>query len=95
MKLHFTNRIAAGCLASAFCLLPSLASAHPGHHHPVVDDGFGALRSSFLHLHGNLEIGLVACALAAVIVFSITKKAPIRAAAALTFCGSLGLLAFS
>jgi hypothetical protein len=95
MKLHSVNRVAAGCLASAFCLLPSLAYAHPGHHHPVVDDGLGALRANFLHLHGNLEIGLAACALAAVIVISMARKTPLRVAAALTFCGSLGLLAFS
>lgn len=82
-------------MASALFLLPSIAAAHPGHYHPDETDEFDALRANFLHLHGNFEIGLAACALAAVIVFIIARKKPVRIAAAITLCGSLAMLAFS
>ena len=49
--------------------------AHPGHFHPGEEDEFDALRANFLHLHGNLEIGLAALALAAVVVFGINRNA--------------------
>jgi hypothetical protein len=95
MKHRLKNRVIAGCMTSALCLLPSIAAAHPGHHHPDENDEFDALRANFLHLHGNLEIGLAACALAGVIVFIIARKRPVRIAAAITLCGSLAMLAFS
>ena len=71
---------------------PSLLMAHPGHYHPGEEDEFDALRANFLHLHGNLEIGLAALALAAVVVFGISSKRPVRIAAAIAFGGSLALL---
>lgn len=75
------------------CLsFPSLLLAHPGHYHPGEGDEFDALRANFLHLHGNLEIGLAAFALASVLVFGISRKRPVRIAAAIAFGGSLALL---
>jgi hypothetical protein len=79
--------------AAGFCLLPSLALAHPGHYHPDEQDEFDALRASFLHLHGNLEIALAVAALASAAVFMILRNRPARLAAALTFCGALTSLA--
>lgn len=93
MKSKLSNRVAAACLASALALVPSIAAAHPGHYHPGEDDEFDSLRANFLHLHGNLEIGLALCALAAVVSFGITTKKPVRVAAAITFCASVALLA--
>lgn len=84
-----------GIIRSAIIALlsfPSLLMAHPGHHHPGEEDEFDALRANFLHLHGNLEIGLAALALAAVVVFGISRKRPVRIAAAIAFGGSLALL---
>ena len=80
-------------LAACLILLPSLALAHPGHHHPGEEDEFDALRANFLHLHGALEISLALLAVAAVVVFKINKNRRVRMGAALAFGGSLALLA--
>lgn len=80
-------------LAAALCLLPALASAHPGHLHPGEEDEFDALRANFLHLHGFLEIGLATLALASVGLFIMNRNRPVRIAAAITFSGSLAVIA--
>lgn len=80
-------------IAAALAFLPSLAMAHPGHHHPGEEDEFDALRANFFHLHGYLEIGLAALALASVGLFIMNRNRPVRIAAALTFGGSLAVIA--
>lgn len=80
-------------LAAVLCLLPALASAHPGHLHPGEEDEFDAIRANFLHLHGFLEIGLAALALASVGLFIMNRNRPVRIAAAITFGGSLAVIA--
>lgn len=80
-------------LAAALCLLPTLAMAHPGHHHPGEEDEFDALRANFFHLHGYLEIGLAALACASVGLFIMNRNRPVRIAAAITFGGSLAVMA--
>jgi hypothetical protein len=81
--------------AVALISTTGLLMAHPGHYHPGEEDEFDALRATFLHLHGNLEIGLAAAAVAAVLVFGISNKRPLRVAAAIALCASLaGIAAF-
>jgi len=80
-------------LTAALCLLPALASAHPGHYHPGEEDEFDALRANFLHLHGSLEIGLALLALGAAIVVMAFPKRPVRIASAVTLGASLAILA--
>ena len=76
-------------IAAALCLLPSLASAHPGHFHPGEEDEFDALRANFLHLHGSLEIGVACLAIAALVVFIMNRNRAPRVAAALVMVGAL------
>lgn len=71
------------CLTAVICLAPSLALAHPGHFHPGEEDEFDALLSNFLHLHGYLEFGLAALALAAAVLFFTNRNRPVRLAAAI------------
>lgn len=80
-------------LAAALFLIPTLVMAHPGHHHPGKDDKFDALRANFFHLHGYLEIGLTALALASVGLFIMNRNRSVRIAAAITFGGSLAVIA--
>jgi hypothetical protein len=81
-------------VARLLAFLPALAAAHPGHYHPPgEDDEFDQLRADYLHLHGPLEIGLAAVALAAVVLFKRNPDRKVRLAAALAFGGSLALIA--
>ncbi len=70
-------------LTAVICLAPSLALAHPGHFHPGEEDEFDALQANFLHLHGYLEFGLAALALAAAVLFFTNRNRPVRLAAAI------------
>ena len=75
-------------------LAPAIAAAHPGHYHPPgEDDEFDQLRADYFHLHGYLEIGLLALAAAAVAVFRFHPNRKMRIAAFITFGGSLALIA--
>lgn len=78
--------------AFALFLLPSLALAHPGHYHPGEEDEFDALRASFLHLHGSLEIGVACLAVAGLLVFMMSRKRPVRLAAAAAVVGAVVFL---
>ena len=80
-------------LAAGLVLLPALASAHPGHYHPEEHDEFDALRANFLHLHGNLEIGLLVLAAVCAITFHVSRSRPLRIAAALACGGALAMFA--
>lgn len=80
-------------LAAALCLIPTLAMAHPGHHHPGEEDEFDAFRANFFHLHGYLEIGLATLSLASVGLFLMNRNRPVRIAAAITISGSLATIA--
>lgn len=82
-------------LAAGLSLLPALAFAHPGHYHPGEEDEFDAMRASFLHVHGTLEIGLVCVAVAAAIVFMMNRNRPARIAAAITAVGAIAVLGIS
>jgi len=73
----------------ALCLLPSLASAHPGHYHPGEEDEFDALRANFVHLHGSLELGVACLGLAGLAGFIMNRNRPLRIAAALVMVGAL------
>ncbi|WP_035609447.1 hypothetical protein [Haloferula sp. BvORR071] len=74
-------------------LLPSIAAAHPGHYHPDEDDEFAKLRSDYFHLHGYLEIGLVAVALAAMAVFRYHSNLRVKIGAVVAFGASLAMIA--
>ena len=81
-------------LLPAFLLLaPAIASAHPGHYHPGEEDEFAQLRADYFHLHGYLEVGLAAVALAAIAVLRFHSNRKVRAGAALAFGASLALIA--
>lgn len=97
MKMHPMPRLADGCrklVTAGLVLLPSIASAHPGHVHPAgEDDEFDAFRANFLHLHGTFEISLALVALTAGLVFNLSRNGRVRVGAALAFGGSLALIA--
>jgi hypothetical protein len=81
-------------VVAVLVLAPAIAAAHPGHYHPPgEDDEFDQLRADYFHLHGYLEIGLLVLAAAAVAVFRFHSNRKVRIAAAITFGGSLALLA--
>ncbi len=80
-------------IAACLTLIPALAFAHPGHYHPGEEDEFDAIRSNFLHLHGNLEIGLALLALASAILFRINRKRSVRIATIIVFGSSLAFIA--
>ena len=81
-------------VAAILVFVPAIAAAHPGHYHPPgEDDEFDQLRADYFHLHGYLEIGLLVLAAAAVAVFRFHSNRKVRIAAAITFGGSLALLA--
>jgi len=92
MNCHAPPHVIGKFLAAGIYLIPALALAHPGHFHPGEEDEFDAIRSEFLHLHGNLEIGLAILALAALLVFGFHRNSRIRLVAAVTLGGSLALL---
>lgn len=69
------------------------ALAHPGHYHPGEEDEFDALRANYLHLHGNLEIGLALTALAAAVVCIVVRNRRVRIASAIALGGSIALIA--
>jgi hypothetical protein len=77
--------------------LPLIASAHPGHYHPPGEedefDAFRAMRSNWLHLHGNLEITCAFVALASLVVIRLCSQKKVRIAAALVLGTSLTLIA--
>ena len=53
-----------GIIASALCLLPEIAAAHPGHYHPPgEEDEFDALSQGFLHPLGGLDHLVLAVAI--------------------------------
>ena len=81
-------------LTRLIAFLPAIAFAHPGHYHPPgEDDEFDQVRADYLHLHGYLEIGLMAVAVAAIAVFRFHSNRKVRIAAAVAFGGSLALIA--
>ena len=81
-------------VTACLCLSPALASAHPGHYHPPGEnDEFDALRANYLHLHGSLEISAACLALAALVIFKLSRKQAVRVAAAVAFCFSLAFIA--
>ena len=79
--------------AAALALLPTLAAAHPGHYHPGEDDEFDHLRADWLHLHGWLEISLVAVALVSIAVMGLHRNLKVRLGAMVALGGSLALIA--
>ena len=82
-----------GALLACLLLLPALASAHPGHYHPEEEDEFDQFRADYFHLHGYLEIGLAAVALAAAVLWRFHSSRRVKIAAAIAFGGSLALIA--
>ena len=74
-------------------LVPAIAAAHPGHYHPDEEDEFDQLRADYFHLHGYLEIGLAAVALAAIGVLYFHSNRKVKIGAAIAFFGSLSLIA--
>lgn len=80
-------------LLLAFVLfVPSILAAHPGHYHPDEEDEFDQLRADYFHLHGYLEIGLAAVALAAIGLLHFHSNRKVKIGAALAFSGSLALI---
>ena len=80
-------------LARLLAFLPAVAAAHPGHYHPGEEDEFDALRADFLHLHGPLEIGLAATAVAALVAFKMSSNRKVRLGAVVAFGGALASIA--
>ncbi len=80
-------------LTAGLLLLPAVASAHPGHYHPGEEDEFDAIRASFLHLHGSLEIALACLAVGSAVVFKMNPTRPVRVASAIAFAASLASIA--
>ena len=81
-------------IARLLAFLPAVALAHPGHYHPPgEEDEFDQFRAEYFHLHGPLEIGLVAVALGAVVLFKVNPNRKLRLAAACAFSASLALIA--
>ena len=84
-------------LASAVVFLSQLAAhAHPGHYHPPgEEDEFDALRADWLHLHGGLEICLLAVLVLSPLVFWMSRRRSIRLGAAFVFFASVATIALS
>ena len=82
-----------GALLACLLLFPALAFAHPGHYHPEEEDEFDQFRADYFHLHGYLEIGLAAVALAAAVLWRFHASRRVKIGAAIVFGGSLALIA--
>jgi hypothetical protein len=92
--IHRTLDRLRSSVAALLFLAPSIASAHPGHYHPPgEEDEFDQLRADYFHLHGYLELGLIAVAVAAIAVFRFHSNRKVRIAAAIAFGGSIALIA--
>jgi hypothetical protein len=74
--LSFTRLLFAGV-----CLLPMMASAHPGHFHPDETDEFDFLRATFFHTHGALEYLLASLVILNMVVACLNRKPTVRFAA--------------
>ena len=72
--------------------VPFTAAAHPGHYHPGEEDEFDQLRADYFHLHGYLEVGLAALAVAAVAVLRFHANRTVKIGAAIALGGSLVLI---
>jgi len=79
-------------VSAGVCLLPALASAHPGHYHPDETDEFDFLRATFLHTHGTLEYVLAGLVIAAVAVVCLNQKPVVRFSAFALAMASLSLI---
>jgi|GEM_PF-2923555 len=62
-------------------LLPSIASAHPGHYHPDETDEFDFFRATFFHTHGALEYLLASLVILNIVVVCLNQKPAVRFAA--------------
>lgn len=82
-----------GFIAAFLVLAPAIAAAHPGHYHPPgEEDEFDQLRADYFHLHGYVEFGLAAVAVAAVALLRFHSNRKVRIGAAIAFGGSLALI---
>ncbi len=77
------------------CLIPALASAHPGHYHPDETDEFDFLRATFFHTHGTLEYVLACLVVVNMAVICLSQKPAIRfGALALAVASLSAIVAF-
>lgn len=83
-----------GFVVALLVLAPAIAAAHPGHYHPPgEEDEFDQLRADYFHLHGYLEVGLLALAVGAAALFRFHSNRKVRIGAAIVFGGSLAFIA--
>ncbi len=68
----------------AFCFLPTLLLAHPGHYHPDETDEFDTFQTLFFHSHGMLDYVLAAIVFLSIAVALISRKVPIKVSALAT-----------
>jgi hypothetical protein len=92
LHMSFWKRGASRLVFAAACLLPSLASAHPGHYHPDETDEFDFLRATFFHSHGSLDYVLAAVVVVSVAVACLHGRPAVRLGAMAAALGSLALL---
>ncbi|MEO5716020.1 MAG: hypothetical protein ABIT37_21245 [Luteolibacter sp.] len=74
------------------CLLPALASAHPGHYHPDESDEFDFFRATFFHTHGALEYVLAGLVILNIAVVCLNHKPVVRFAALALAIASLSAI---
>ncbi len=77
---------------SSVCLLPVMASAHPGHYHPDETDEFDFFTAALFHSHGPLECGLALLVIINLLVACMNQKLSVRFSALTLAIASLSVI---